>query len=140
VSNGVFSTRIWSGTLNAISTLTTVATVPAAHRIVLREIFLNCAPASGVALLIYLGPANHMVSRVDAPSGDAGRRIDSRLVFHELEQIQLRMLVAAGNIALSGYLLTGAGGPVAAGASELTPPDASLIVGTLPRGAPPVGG
>lgn len=111
-----YSTRLAAASITVAAGRVLAFTVPAGHRVVVRQVSGQAASGAGVALLLYIGGGGPLVHRASFPAGsDNTTSQDVRVVYHEGEACYVRALVAAVDYALHGYLLAGAGGPLTPG-------------------------
>jgi hypothetical protein len=111
MSSFAYSTRLAALLVNSGQTVNAF-TVPAGHRAVIKSVDTNQVGGASVGMRIRLAGTNRLLLRVATPTGAVDIHWYGHQVVHENETATVTADGAAGDIAISGYLLTGAGGPL----------------------------
>jgi len=117
--------RLWAGTLGAGQQLV-VFTVPTGQRVVVKSLEVSQVGSTTAGVRLRINGKAGILIRVPTPAGSIATHWYGHQVLHEGEAANCIADGAAADIGISGYLLTGAGGPLT--------PSLSLEVETRPAG------
>ena len=108
----VYSTRLFAGRVNAGTTYTRVLTVPAGHRIVIRDVHVLQGGGTGNATLFRVAGIVIECFRVYPDTATSSGRYEGMTVLHENEGLEVSARNLLADIYMSGHIFTGTGGPM----------------------------
>lgn len=94
---------------------TSVFTVPAGYRVVIRWVNIQQAGSAGNLLSLFIGAGGNQVAVFYSSTTDSGLHREIYAVYHEGETCTAQSYGASGTLNMAGYLFTGSGAPLVPG-------------------------
>lgn len=110
----IFSYRYFVGRVPADSSVN-APLVPAGYRFIIKSVDISQVYGATTATALIFPATNTALVRLASTSGTGDAHWTGSQVLHEGERVAVRTYGALSDVAVSGYLLPGSGGPLTAG-------------------------